>query len=316
MASNSRQMSVTPDPGTAMKRVYLACLLILALGSFASTQNPPANTPAQEQANSPTTTMQTVEPAADDPLLGLPPLPKNAEITLVGGTVASVDRVHNRLSVQPFGGGGRVKFQFDERTHIYRDGSETTQLGMRKGDRVYVDTMLVNGVTFAKNVRVVTQTAAAEARGQLVAYDPATGRMTLREELTTHPVTFRVDQSTKVRRDKAPASATELKPGSLVAVQFSPEGRALGVAHEVTIVAVPGSSFTFAGRVNHLDLRMGTLVLQNQTDSRAYEIHFNPSIPAVRELGVGSEITVMTTFNGTGYDATGIVVNQAKLEQK
>ena len=35
-----------------------------------------------------------------------------------------------------------MKKAYDKRTHVYRDGVETTQLGIRKGDRAYVDTML------------------------------------------------------------------------------------------------------------------------------------------------------------------------------
>jgi hypothetical protein len=298
-----------------MNRFFCLAAIVVFVSCFAPAQQAPASTPPQQpQQKEPATTMQTVEPAADDPLLGLPALPKDAEVTLVGGTVAGVDRIHNRVSVQPFGGGKRVKFQFDERTHIYRDGVETTQLGMRKGDRVYVDTMLVNGVTFAKNIRVVTQTATADARGQVVEYDPASGRMTLQEELTSTPVTFRVDSNTRVRRDHAISSPAELKPGSLVTVQFAPGQGARGVAREISIVAVPGTTFTFAGRVSHLDMRAGLLVVQNQTDSRAYEIRFEPTMPGVRELAVGSDVTISAVFNGAGYEANNLSINHAKLD--
>ena len=58
---------------------------------------------------------------------------------------------------------------FDERSHFFRDGVETTQLAIRKGDRVYVDTMLDNTRVFARNVRINTGVTAANASGQGVA---------------------------------------------------------------------------------------------------------------------------------------------------
>ena len=84
-------------------------------------------------------------PADDNPynpLLEIPPLPKS-NTTLIGGFATSIDHVRNRLTVQPFGRGEKVKLFTDERTHIYRNGAETTVLGIHKGDRVYVDTITV-----------------------------------------------------------------------------------------------------------------------------------------------------------------------------
>jgi len=75
-----------------------------------------------------------------DPLLDTPPLPKG-KVTLIGGTVTGLDQIKNRITLQPFAG-KKLNVFFDDRTHVYRDGIETTQLGIHKGDRVYVDTML------------------------------------------------------------------------------------------------------------------------------------------------------------------------------
>ena len=46
-----------------------------------------------------------------DPLLDLPPVPK-AGATLVGGVIAKLDRVRDRILVKPFGG-GQLEISFD-----------------------------------------------------------------------------------------------------------------------------------------------------------------------------------------------------------
>jgi hypothetical protein len=290
-------------------------LTSVAPAQTATPSAPPTATP-QKPAAQPTPQTPADVPldaSPDDPLLGVPPLPKG-DLTLVGGTVTGVDRVRNRVSVQPFGGGPRMKMNFDERTHIYRDGTETTQLGIRKGDRVYLDTMLVDGRVFAKSIKVVTHAGSADARGQLVAYDAGSGRITVREELTRQEVTLRLDPDTAVRRGNQPASAADLVPGSLVSVQFASGHGRQGVARQVNIVAVPGTSFTFAGKITHLDLRTGVLALHNDSDNRVYEIRFSPAMPAARDLGVGTDVTLSALFDGTSYTANSMTVNRAKLE--
>ena len=114
-----------------------------------------------------------------DPLLEPPPLPKG-KATLIGGIATSVDHVRNHLTVQPFGKGTKVKVFVDERSHIYRNGVETTVLGIHKGDRVYVDTMLDGSKVFAKTVRVITETGLAEVRGQVIGSNPEKGTISVR----------------------------------------------------------------------------------------------------------------------------------------
>src|SRR6266851_4304600 len=73
-----------------------------------------------------------------DPILDPPPFP-SGNATLVGGIIRDVDHVRNRMAVAVFGGGRWTVF-FDERTHIFRNGAETTNVALKKGERVYVDT--------------------------------------------------------------------------------------------------------------------------------------------------------------------------------
>ena len=66
-------------------------------------------------------------------------------------------------------------------------------LGIHKGDRVYVDTMLSqDNRIFARNVRVLTQTGLAEVRGQVVSSDPGRGTISVRDQLSAKPVSFDV----------------------------------------------------------------------------------------------------------------------------
>ena len=200
---------------------------------------PPAN--ANVPATAATSTNVDNDDNPYDPLLEPPPLPKG-KTTLIGGIATSVDKVRNRMTVQPFGKGSKVKVFMDERSHIYRNGTETTILGIHKGDRVYVDTMLAsNDRIFARNVRVLTETGLAEVRGQVVSTDPGRGTISVRDQLSAKPVSFAVNGSTRYSSTKGNATSADVQPGSLIDVQFSPrQDRA--IAEEVKVLAKPGGA--------------------------------------------------------------------------
>lgn len=267
-----------------------------------STQPQPSTAPSPTQAEE--------DSSAGDPLLDTPKLPEG-KVTLVGGMVLKIDQIRNRFVVEPFGGGEKLKMSFDERTRIFRDGTETTQMAIHKGDRVYVDTMLEGGGIFARNIRVQSQAGPADAGGQVESFDRASGVLRLRDQLSSEPITFRVDSGTAVKHDGQSASLDDVKSGSLVTLRFAPGGRARGVVKEISILAVPGTSFTFVGKVTHLDLRSRTLAVENQSDGKTYELTFDSAKTSEQNrLVVGSDVTVVTTFTGDGYRAESIVVHQ------
>ncbi len=282
---------------------------LLLLGAIVYGQSMPtagSSTPA-------TTPSPQAGASADgpDPLLDTPPLPKTP-VTLIGGTVRNVDHVRNRLAVQPFGSGSSMKMFFDERSHFFRDGRETTQLAVRKGDRVYVDTQLDNGRVLARNIRVETNAMPADASGQVIAYDPTRAQLTIHDDLSSRPVTFRVDDHTTYKGQATDARG--LAPGSLVSVRFSP-GLRRDLAQEVSVIAVPGSVFTFAGKVTHLDMSIGLLSVDNATDNKRYDIFFAPNTPGVtRKLTEGSDVTVEAVFEGSRYSARSISLNQVRSQ--
>lgn len=287
----ARACSCAPQ-GVPMKRFYPIVLLItLAWAASLKAQQNVTGPPSQPP----------------DPLLDVPPMPEGT-VSLIGGTVKSVDQVRDKLLVRVFGG-KVLKMAFDERTHIYRDGAETTQLGIHKGDRVYVDTMLDGPWVFARNIRVETSAIVADSTGQVVSVNRHEGTVSLRDSVLAQTVIFQVDDKTSLRRDQQPVSLSELTPGSLVAVKFAPERTHRGVAREVVILAAPGMQFTFAGKVAYLDLRSGILSLANQADGKTYDLNFSPRrVDKLDALGVGSQVTVQATFERAGYRADSVTI--------
>jgi hypothetical protein len=248
------------------------------------------------------------KPVDTDPVMGVPPLPEG-KTSMIGGNVASIDGIHNKMKVKIFGDGGKWDVAFDERTHFYRDGKETTFAQIKKGDRVYVDTMSDHRGIFARNVRVVTNLPPADARGQVESVD--NGVIRLRDDLSARPVQFTLSSDTQIKRNERPGSMNDVQPGSLIAVKFSPEKANRGVAREITVLAAPGQSVTFAGKVTHLDLRTGLFAIENKTDNRTYDIAFDRQRDLPSDLMVGSEVTVAAQFDGRGYKANRIDVDHA-----
>ena len=235
--------------------------------------------PAPTETKQPTTEILPEGKAlpSADPLMETGEIPKG-HVTLVGGTATKVDRVRNRVTLQPFGGGKKMMVRFDERSHIYRDGRETTVTGIKQGDRVYADTMLLGPVIFARNIRVLTMSGPAEARGQVTQFDPKSGRVTLVDDLTRQSVQFTISPETAFKgQGNAQATSQDILPGSLLDVQFSPGHGRTGEAREIAVLARPGANYVFAGRVTNLDLRSGTLSVDNQTDSKNYDLRFDPA---------------------------------------
>ena len=248
-----------------------------------------------------------------DPILEPPPLPKG-KATLIGGIATSVDHVRNRITIQPFGHGQKVKVVVDERSHIYRNGAPTTILGVRKGDRIYVDTLLdrADNKILAKNVRVVTDTGLAEVRGQVIATNPGRGTVTVRDLLSAKPVTFSVSSGTSYNSTKGEASASDVQPGSLIDVEFSPRRGVQDMARMITVVAKPGDDYIFSGVVTNLDMRTDSLFVDNKSDDQSYELHFTPAdVADLQQLKVGSEVTARAVFDGKQYKASNIRIDNS-----
>jgi hypothetical protein len=318
--------SAAPAPGTHMDQSTVQTVGTTPNGAGATTTRPQpsANTPPTVSspdagtgnslvANPPQPVTKTlgggglVDPNDVADLLAPKPL-QPSKLSLIGGTVKSIDQIRDNMTVRVYDA-GTMKVKFDQRTHFYRDGKETTQLTVKKGDRVYLDTQLFEGKVFAKNVHVESGSRSADASGQIVSFNPNSGDMVVQDQLAGSTVRFRVDPQTTIKQGDAKTTASALRPGSLIAVKFSPRSRNAGAAEEVSIIAAPGTSFTYFGRVTHLDLHAGLLAIENQADGKVYDIHFDSSTRIPENLTVGSQVTAVAMFRGHDYVAQSVEVN-------
>ncbi|MBV8051511.1 MAG: hypothetical protein JOZ80_10005 [Acidobacteriaceae bacterium] len=283
--------------------LYVSMLVIAVWVSAQSIQ--PVETSASGEPGS--------KPAATsyDPLLDPPPLP-HSSVTLIGGTVANIDPVMNRLTIQPFGDKQKMRIAFDTRTQILADGQPVAESTLQKGQRVYVDTML-NGITvFAKTIQVDANGGAGSGRGQIVAYDPGAGILTVRDELSDRATRFHLSPTTVVRSDGQTRTTADLVPGSLVSLTFGAQENR-DVIREVSLLAKPGSTFSFFGPITYVDLSRKLVAIDNQNDDKNYEIHLT-AIPRtmLRDLHEGTVVGVSAEFNGSEYVARDLTVSQGQ----
>jgi hypothetical protein len=59
----------------------------------------------------------------------------------------------------------------------------------------------------------------------------------------------------------------------------------------------------------HLDIRSGSLSIENRADGKTYDVHFDPSTRVPDNLLIGSQVTVVATFEGDRYTTQSIEVN-------
>jgi hypothetical protein len=246
-----------------------------------------------------------------DPLLQPPPLPEKT-LSLIGGVARKVDPVRSRLTLEPFGGGTPMRVYFDERTHFYRDGRETTMLTVHQGDRIYVDTMQLGANVFARSVRVMTSSGSARASGKIVSVEGQ--RIVLNDRLSGETVSFVVSPQTRVTSAPGLTNAA-LVPGALAQVEFLPGGKG-SEAKSIQVDAIPGTSFTFQGRVTYVNIRDGIMAVENQGDGRNYELRFNPDQVAGREgLTIGAQVQAKASYNGQAFDVQNMQIVAAASQQ-
>jgi hypothetical protein len=245
-----------------------------------------------------------------DPASLLPDLKAipQAKATLVGGTIARLDRVRDQVTVQVFGG-GRMNALFDPRTRVFLGGKEATLADLKVGERVYLETMLDDGTVFARTIRLKATPAVGESQGIVLKYRTDRGELTLRDAIAPSPVHVRINSSTKFMQGDRAVAASVLTAGSLVSVTFNSEGKSRDIARQVSILALPGTRYTFAGQVVHIDLRTGLLVLNSSIDRKTYEIYLDPSVAPDDNLHPGSKVTVVTNFEGSRYVARSLTID-------
>ncbi len=245
-----------------------------------------------------------------DPASLLPDLPRlpQAKATLIGGTVERLDRVRDQITVRVFGG-GRMNVLFDPRSRVYRGRTEGSLADLKVGERVYLDTVLDGDTVFARSIRLKTTQALGESQGVVVKYRSDRGELSIRDSISPTPVRVRLTSSTRYLQGERTVPASVLAEGSLVALKFGSEGNGHDVAREISILALPGTRYTFAGQIVHLDLRTGLLVINSSTDRKTYEVYLDSSVPPDDNLHAGAIVTVVANFEGSRYVARNVTIN-------
>jgi hypothetical protein len=299
----------------------LSCLFLLLVCSLAQTGTPSASmapNPQPVEAMSPNTlTPISTIPSAGagtnrTPLTNVL-LPPRGKTTLLGGVIGNVDHVRDRLVLEVYGG-GRTTVLFDERTRVLHDGKPTSVDDLKSRERVYVDTTLDGTDIFARTVRIAEEPT-GKSNGQIVAFEASNGRLTLRDALSPEGVELHVSAKTEIQRGDQAATAADLRPGTLVALTFTPGVGGTPEVSRISLLASPGSVFVFAGRIEHLDLHRGLIVLTDPRDNQSYEISVDSSARRLTQnLRQGLNVTVQTTFNGVHYQASDITINPAATQ--
>jgi hypothetical protein len=246
-----------------------------------------------------------------DALPNLPPLPRGKS-TVIGGTIRNVDRVRDQLTVSVFGGRD-MKILFDERTAVYRDGKRISLRDLRNGYRGSFETSLDGAAVFTRSIRILTRAVEGECQGQVLGFDAARGELSVRDTLSSEALNFILPRGTTISRQGQEAfSSAALSPGSLVRINFRPDnGRA--VVSSITILATPGDSFVFTGRVTFLDLSTGRLAIVDPRDQNRYEVSVDPRSASLENLHLGNDVTIRARFDGTQYTANTIQLGSAPV---
>lgn len=235
----------------------------------------------------------------------LPPLPRT-NATLVGGTIQHLDRVRDRVTLRVFGG-GKSSALIDPRTQVYVGDKQASIADLHEGQRVYLDTVLDGSTVFARVIRVGNAPDMGNSQGVVEAYRQDRGEITMSDGLSPLPVRIRLTPATKLTEGNRTLSASSLRPGSLIKVSFDSQGSGHDVAREISILASPGTRYTFSGEIVHIDLRTGLLVI-NSPDRNTYEIYLAPSVPP-DNLHPGAVVTAVTDFENARYVAHSVTVN-------
>lgn len=267
-----------------------------ALVSVAGAQTAAPASPSSAPASQDNAGPQKAPPNPDD----LRPLNRpGTKVGLVRGVLKQLDPIHDQLVIHAFGGRD-VRINFDPRTQLLPANPNAHLASIPAGSVVSVDTVIDGGKLFALSVRTGPSNG-AELNGQILQYDAAKSRLTLRDPLSPQSVALRITSSTIVVNQGQPASPQALSPGALVRVWFSP---AQNAANRVEILAERGNSFTFEGRVVAVDLRSRVLSLSNDSDQSVHELAIglldDTSLHLLRE---GAAVRVQAEFDGDRYNA-------------
>lgn len=234
--------------------------------------------------------------------LDLPPFTKGP-VSLIGGILSKVDPIHDQVIVHAFGGKD-LPVVFDGRTRVMREDTVLSMRDLQPGARVYLDTIAVNGRTFAKTIRIEAAPAVGEVQGQVTNYDPKKSILFVRDERSPKPVRVAINSQTAIRRGDHRFQLADLADGTLVKIRFRPGSVGADAAQTIDVLAQPGNTVVFFGKITFVDLRTDHVAIANVSDSNTYEVAMDQLPPSVKlKLKEGSAVTIHARFDGNGYEA-------------
>jgi hypothetical protein len=217
--------------------------------------------------------------------------------------VARIDPIRDQMVVRAFGG-REVKIDFDARTRLVREQTAISARDIRVGARIYADTILLNNRIFAKTIRMDTKPAIGEVRGQVTSYDSSKGILHIRDAISANLFQVRISSQTAIQMGDRPTLASQLANGTLVRIQLRSATEPVGTAQQIDILARPGDSFTFAGKITFVDFRAGVVAIAEQNNANTHEVAVDSLSPAAKQqLREGAEVVIHAQFDGRQYEA-------------
>jgi len=278
---------------------FLACALLAV----------PTIGAQSEHHNDPSTAVETVSSSGG--LLTLPPVPVGTT-TVVGGPIQGLDFVRDQFSLS-LDGKRTMKILFDERTQVFRDGVKVPLRDLRPASHASVQTALDGSNVFAVSVHTLSKTPEGECRGSILRFNARNGELEVSTALSPEPVKLFVPADALIKREgqlaftSKSSGRNDLVAGALVVATFRQGQSNRDVASQITILAIPGTSFVFAGSISHIDLSMGLLDVVDPQDGKSYEIHLSSArLPSNGNLHVGESVSVRAYYDGTHYQAAEI----------
>jgi hypothetical protein len=218
----------------------------------------------------------------------------------------------NHMVFQPFGTHQKMQVHFDTRTHFYLDGKPITEREVKEGQRIYLDTQLNGDRVFAKTIWIRTTAESGVGRGQIMDFDPGHKVVTVRDELSNQPLRLQLAPNAVIRKGNQAGSESDLVQGALVSIEFGAQRE----LRAITVLASPGSTFAFAGRVTFVDLSQKVIALDNRSDGKKYDVSMSAIAPSVlRQIREGEDVSVSTVFDGEHYSARSVDVIAAQTPQ-
>ncbi len=241
----------------------------------------------------------------------IPSLPRGKS-TILGGAIHDVDPVLDRFTLKIVGE-KPITILFDERTQVFLDGKKIPLLDLRPANHASVQTTLDGTSVFALSVHILSQLHPGAYRGEVLSFSPSTGDLELAGGQGGEPVRFKVSSDASfARKGQASFAASQSGPsdlqrGTLVSVDFEPDGKGHGTVTKVTVLATPGAEFVFSGNLISLDMHTGTMVLLDPTNNQSYQINFNSSsLASMPDVRPGQRVRVAAEYDGTRYLANNV----------